>query len=164
MSVDREIDDIRLTIHEIHRELYKIDAHLDGAVEKVDRELNYFDDQLRNVVQEANQIRSQFEETISSFPNQQIYLAILLVLDVLIWLIVGYLIYKVMIAWKHRHRAAEKFMMKISGHPSKKIVVNPKNDPNYVVWKQPQPDNPPLYDALPTNGLLPMYSRINDKG
>uniref|UniRef100_A0A0M3IP51 t-SNARE coiled-coil homology domain-containing protein n=1 Tax=Ascaris lumbricoides TaxID=6252 RepID=A0A0M3IP51_ASCLU len=65
MSVDAEIEEIRRTITEIHRTLYKIDAHLDGAIENVDRELSLFDQSLRNVAGEANRIRTGVAQIVS---------------------------------------------------------------------------------------------------
>ncbi|VDM43729.1 unnamed protein product [Toxocara canis] len=119
MSVDAEIEEVRQTINEIHRALYKIDAHLNGAVENVQRELTYFDQRLQSIAAEASRISTQVIQTVSTFPNQQIYLAIIMILDVLIWLVVGMLIYKAILAWRHRYVISERFMQKALGYPKK---------------------------------------------
>lgn len=163
MSVDAEIEEIRRTITEIHRTLYKIDAHLDGAIENVDRELSLFDQSLRNVAGEANRIRTDVAQIVSMFPNQQIYLAIIMVLDILIWLVVALLIYKAIVAWRYRHHTSEKFIQKLRAYPKEAIGIHPKNL-DQIIRKQPLPKSPPKYEYVQTGGLLPMYSRIDQKG
>ncbi|KHN88846.1 hypothetical protein Tcan_06999 [Toxocara canis] len=66
MSVDAEIEEVRQTINEIHRALYKIDAHLNGAVENVQRELTYFDQRLQSIAAEASRISTQVIQTVST--------------------------------------------------------------------------------------------------
>uniref|UniRef100_A0A914ZR52 Uncharacterized protein n=1 Tax=Parascaris univalens TaxID=6257 RepID=A0A914ZR52_PARUN len=158
-----EIEEIRRTITEIHRTLYKIDAHLDGAIENVDRELSLFDQSLRNVAGEANRIRNDVSQIISMFPNQQIYLAIIMVLDILIWLVVALLIYKAIVAWNRRHHISEKFVQKVHAYSKGIIDVHSKNF-DHITREQPLSQYPPKYEYVQTGGLLPMYSKIDHKG
>ncbi|VDN50462.1 unnamed protein product [Dracunculus medinensis] len=91
--IDDEIKDIQTTIKEIHKALFKVDKHLDKALPMMEEGIKQFNQVVRGIVKDINTVRNGTINIASKFPSRTIYIALLIFIDIFLWIFVLLLIF-----------------------------------------------------------------------
>ncbi|KAI3411000.1 hypothetical protein GPALN_003084 [Globodera pallida] len=94
-SVDRDVEDIRRALREMHRTLYKWHGAAENVTERVNSPLNKFDTALGTIRSDVANIRNSVMDITGNFPSQIIWLAFLLLLDLLIMAFALFVLFKI---------------------------------------------------------------------
>jgi len=173
MSVDQKIVEIDDSIKAWNEALFRIDAHLEGALEKVDAVLGEVERAVQGVEGDAAKIRDDIVGTTDKFPSNALYIALLLFFDLLIWIMVAFLIYKILHCYRNRRALSVAFQRTLEGKPAQPGAnprIYPANSPDGLehedrIFHQRPP--PPGYhdehiyalERTRSGGLLPVYEK-----
>uniref|UniRef100_A0A914IGB5 Uncharacterized protein n=1 Tax=Globodera rostochiensis TaxID=31243 RepID=A0A914IGB5_GLORO len=83
-SVDREVEDIRRALREMHRTIFKWHRAAENVTERVNSPLNKFDTALGTIRSDVANISNSVMDITGKFPSQIFWLAFLLLVDLLI--------------------------------------------------------------------------------
>ncbi|KAE9548912.1 hypothetical protein FO519_007876 [Halicephalobus sp. NKZ332] len=170
-SIDREIAEIRLALRNLHETLYKISFKMENATGILDEELRTFDQDVINVANEVSHIKDNTYLVTGLFPQNSTYLATLLVLDALIWILAFFLIYKIIQHVKQRSLHSQKWQEKFSAMKrtfrpdllsrGKNILIAQEPESGQVVRNQYEPlpprKDPPSYRSVLIRNPPPSY-------
>ncbi|KAI6230020.1 hypothetical protein M3Y99_01110400 [Aphelenchoides fujianensis] len=98
MSVDAEIVRVREAIKKVHGTIFGLTNGLQNITHDIDRRLDGFTQEVEGVRGDVGNVRmsvSHITQKASGFPNHAIYLSALLAIDLLIWLVAGFLLWRI---------------------------------------------------------------------
>uniref|UniRef100_A0A7E4UPB1 Protein tweety homolog n=1 Tax=Panagrellus redivivus TaxID=6233 RepID=A0A7E4UPB1_PANRE len=113
MSVDTEIAEIKLGLENVHQVLGKVSKQLVNATASVNKHLDVFDREVRSVERAVRNVKINADDIFQYFPRHTVYLAALLCIDALIWLLGFFLIYKIIRSYRQRWDRSALFQEKL---------------------------------------------------
>ncbi|CAD5224018.1 unnamed protein product [Bursaphelenchus okinawaensis] len=95
MSVDAEIQKVQDALARVHQTFYDLAFGMKNITAELDAKLSVFNQEVQGVEHEVALVRSGVLTVTDSFPNRTSYMVILLVIDFIIWILAGFLLYKI---------------------------------------------------------------------
>ncbi|TKR60529.1 hypothetical protein L596_027763 [Steinernema carpocapsae] len=87
---------------------------MEGVFEVIDRALSEFEDTIEGVVKEVNNVNQDFTAIVDQFPSSGVYLGVLLFIDVLIWVLAAFLVFRIVHALRGLRRRSDRIQKKSS--------------------------------------------------
>uniref|UniRef100_A0A915EQS6 Gustatory receptor n=1 Tax=Ditylenchus dipsaci TaxID=166011 RepID=A0A915EQS6_9BILA len=95
MSVDKEILEIQNVIKSVQKTIVKLSKEVSNISGRIDTPLDEFNEAVHNVSMDVNQISKAVSHVINKFPQQYTYIGALLAVNILMWILIIFLIYKI---------------------------------------------------------------------
>ncbi|KAI6185688.1 hypothetical protein M3Y98_00050900 [Aphelenchoides besseyi] len=95
MSVDSEIVRVRDAIKRVHSTIIGLTGGIQNITENIDHRLDGFTSEIRGVQDDVSNVKMGVSHISDKFPNRALYLGILLAVDLFIWMLAAYLLYRI---------------------------------------------------------------------
>ncbi|KAI6212791.1 hypothetical protein M3Y94_00070600 [Aphelenchoides besseyi] len=95
MSVDAEIVRVRNAITRVHSTIIGLTSGIQNITENIDHRLDGFTSEVRGVQDEVSNVKMGVSHISDKFPNRAVYLGVLLTVDLFIWMLAAYLLYRI---------------------------------------------------------------------
>uniref|UniRef100_A0AC35F4B7 Uncharacterized protein n=1 Tax=Panagrolaimus sp. PS1159 TaxID=55785 RepID=A0AC35F4B7_9BILA len=142
-SIDKEIGEIRVALRSVHETIYKLALQMNNATNIVDGKLSIVDEDVRKVAREVSHIRDNTNVVTSLFPSNTTYLIAFIALDVIIWILAGFLAYKIIINLRGAGKTSQKWQIKYANFrpiktPQPALIIAEDVDSESVIVRIPQ--------------------------
>ncbi|CAD5232590.1 unnamed protein product [Bursaphelenchus xylophilus] len=111
-SIDAEVQNIQDQLVKAHRIFYDLAFGMTNLTAGLDKSLSAFTQEIESVGKDVVKVRSDVFQVTDSFPNRTSYMAILLVVDLIIWVLAGFLLYKIIQNCRFGPKNSQKMVAK----------------------------------------------------
>ncbi|CAI5452169.1 unnamed protein product [Caenorhabditis angaria] len=147
MGIDEEIQNIYYSIYNINITLANLDQGLAKALYTMDNGLDIFDYHVNETVKNVNDIQNNIIAQVDSFPNQWLYLTILLFVILSLLALNAFLIYYIIRYVLNRQQRFDDYRMWYLKNIMRKKMID-SDDDSIEIEEQRRETPPPDYEEL----------------